>query len=74
MYSTKWCGFCKKAKAYFIQKGIAYSERDIEISPQAQEEYQRYGGGGVPLILIGNKQGTQRLSGFSIARFAAAYK
>jgi len=74
MYSTVWCGFCKKAKAYFKQKGIAFSERDIEQSSQAKQEYQSLGGGGVPLILVGNKTGTRKLSGFSIARFDAAYR
>ncbi len=73
LYSTVWCGFCKKAKAYFKQKGIAFSERDIEKSKQANKEYRALGGGGVPLILVGNKKGTQKLSGFSIARFDAAY-
>lgn len=73
MYSTVWCGFCKKAKAYFKQKGIAFSERDIETSAQAKKEYQSLGGGGVPLILVGNKTGTQKINGFSIARFDAAY-
>lgn len=74
IYSTVWCTYCKKAKAYFREKGIVYSEKDIEKSPQAQKEYQSYGAGGVPLILVGNKKGTRKLSGFSIARFDAAYK
>lgn len=73
IYSTIWCGFCKKAKAYFKQKGIAFSERDIEKSTQAKKEYRSLGGGGVPLILVGNKTGTKKISGFSIARFDAAY-
>lgn len=73
LYSTVWCGFCKKAKAYFKQKGIAYTERDIEKSAQAKQEYQSLGGGGVPLILVGNKNGTRKLSGFSVARFDTAY-
>ena len=74
MYSTVWCGYCKKAKAYFKQKGIAFSERDIEKSKQAEKEYRSLGGGGVPLILVGGKQGTQRLSGFSVTRFDNAYR
>lgn len=73
MYSAEWCGFCKKAKAYFKQKGIAYAERDIDKSTQAKKEYQSLGGGGIPLILVGNKNGTQKISGFSSARFDAAY-
>lgn len=74
MYSTVWCGFCKKAKAYFRKKGIGFTERDIEKSSQAKKEYQALGGGGVPLILVGNKSGTKKISGFSIARFDAAYR
>lgn len=74
MYSTVWCGFCKKAKAYFKQKSIAFSERDIEKSTQAKKEYQQLGGGGIPLILVGNKTGTKKISGFSIARFDQAYR
>ena len=73
MYSAEWCGYCKKAKAYFKQKGIAFSNRDIDTSTQAKKEYQSLGGGGIPLILVGNKSGTQRISGFSVRRFDAAY-
>ena len=74
MYSTVWCGFCKQAKAYFRKKGIAFAEKDIEKSTQAKKEYKSLGGGGIPLILVGNKRGTQKISGFSIARFDAAYR
>lgn len=74
MYSTTWCGFCKKAKAYFRKKGIAYSEHDIEKSPQARKEYNTLGGGGVPLILIGKRQGNRKMSGFSVATFENHYQ
>ncbi len=74
LYSAVWCSFCKKAKAYFKQKGIAYSERDIEKSKQAEKEYRSLGGGGIPLILVGRQNGTEKLSGFSIARFDHAYR
>ena len=74
MYSTTWCGFCKKAKAYFRLKGISFAEKDIEKSPQAKSEYQSYGGGGVPLILVGHSKGTRKLSGFSVSNFEAIFK
>ena len=74
MYSTVWCGFCKKAKDYFKQKGIAYTEKDIEKSAPAKKEYQSLGGGGIPLILVGHQQGTRKLSGFSTTRFDVAYQ
>lgn len=74
MYSTTWCGYCKKAKAYFRKKGISFSEYDIEKSARAKQEYQALGGSGVPLILIGKKQGNKKMSGFSEATFESYYQ
>ena len=61
MYSTANCGACKMAKQYFAQKGIAYEEFDVNQSRAANEEFQRLGGRGVPLILVGEK----RMEGFN---------
>jgi glutaredoxin-like YruB-family protein len=69
MYSTGWCGYCKKAKRYFKANGIAYTEYDIEKDRRAKSEYDRLGGRGVPLIVVGQK----RISGFSEAGFKAIY-
>ncbi|MFN3197037.1 MAG: glutaredoxin family protein [Bradymonadia bacterium] len=38
MYSTKWCGYCKKAKRFMERKKIPYIEKDIETDPQAMKE------------------------------------
>lgn len=70
MYSTRWCGYCKQARAYFKDKGIRFSELDIEQSPDARRAYDRLGGSGVPLILVGE----QRMSGFSVKRFSRLYE
>jgi len=69
MYATDWCPYCAKARAHFRKLGIDYVEHDIEKSPEGRAEYQRLGGRGVPLILIGE----QRMSGFSEARFDSLY-
>jgi glutaredoxin len=69
MYSTRWCGYCKQARAYFNQESIRFSERDIERSADARRAYDRLGGQGVPLILVGEQQ----MSGFSIERFRRLY-
>ncbi len=55
IYTTDWCGVCKKAKRYMDSKKIAYSERDIEKSDQAKRDYDRLGGKGVPLMQVGQK-------------------
>lgn len=61
MYSTEWCTYCRKARDFFARQGLRYTELDVEKSPAARADYQRLGGRGVPVILVG----TQRMTGFS---------
>lgn len=70
MYATSWCGYCKKARAYFRNNNIAFTEYDIEKDAQAARRYKAFGGKGVPVIFI-NKR---RLSGFNAQRFDLLYK
>ena len=49
---TDWCGYCKKVKQIFAQKGVAYKEFNIETSSQSKKEFKALGGNGVPLTLI----------------------
>jgi glutaredoxin len=70
MYSTTWCGYCKKARQHFIANKIAFSEYDIEKSKAAHRHYQKLGGtGSVPLIIVGKR----KMQGFSVARFNKLY-
>ena len=66
MYSTEWCGYCKKARAFFNKNRIAFSEYDIEKSAKAKRDHERNGGGGVPLILVGK----QKVRGFDQGRLS----
>lgn len=61
MYSTTWCGFCKKARAYLAENKIAYREIDIEASKPNHEQFKAYGGKGVPMFILGER----RLRGFN---------
>jgi glutaredoxin-like YruB-family protein len=61
IYTTDWCGYCKKAKAYMKEQGIRYVEHDIEKDSAAYAEFKRRGGNGVPLIVVGDNS----MSGFS---------
>ena len=38
LYGASWCGACKATARYFEQKGIAFTEKDIEKDPAAQAE------------------------------------
>ncbi len=70
IYTTDWCGYCKKAKKFMRKNRIAFTEYDIEKSARGKREYQRLNGHGVPLIVVGDKT----LSGFSPASLMALLK
>jgi len=69
MYSTSWCGYCKKARTYFERKNITYADYDIEKNSTAKEQYKAMGATGVPVILVGKK----RMNGFSEKGFENIY-
>lgn len=66
MYSTSWCPHCKRARAYFQQKGLAFTEIDVE-TPDGRKAFRELGGGGVPLILANGKS----MRGFTPAHMDA---
>lgn len=62
LYSTSWCGYCKRSASYMRQKNIPFIERDIESNAAYKAEYKRAGGKGpVPFLVFG----TQTMQGFS---------
>ncbi len=69
MYAASWCGYCAKARKYFIENYISYTEYDIEKNEQARKIYDSIGGQGIPVILIGHT----RINGFNIANFESIY-
>jgi len=69
MFSAAWCGYCRKAREYFRAHHVSFRERDVEKDPAARREFDRLGGKGLPLILVGNR----RLEGFSERSFLAIY-
>jgi mycoredoxin len=54
MFSTSWCGYCRRLKTQLDREGIAYTEVDIERDPQSAafvEEVNR-GNQTVPTVLF----------------------
>lgn len=70
MYSASWCGYCKKARAYFQENKILYAEYDIEKNLKAKQRYEQLGGTGVPLLVAKRKQ----MQGFSVAKLERWYE
>jgi mycoredoxin len=54
MYSTTWCGYCRRLKAQLDREGIAYAEVDIERTPTAAEFVMSVNGGNqtVPTVVF----------------------
>lgn len=52
LYSTSWCGYCKKVRKLFEANNIAYKEYDIEVSAEAKRQYDKLNGRGVPVTTI----------------------
>jgi glutaredoxin len=69
MYSTSWCGYCKKAKAFFQGQGVSVAEYDVEKDKAAAIRMKRLGGGkSVPFVVIGDA----KIQGYSEAAYLQA--
>lgn len=56
MYSTAWCGVCKRAREYFEENRIAFEEHDVDQNAAARAEYLRLNPRrSVPTIKIGDE-------------------
>jgi mycoredoxin len=54
MYSTVWCGYCRRLKGQMDREGIAYQVIDIEDDPNAADIVMAVNGGNqtVPTIVF----------------------
>jgi mycoredoxin len=52
LYSTDWCGYCKKMRSFLKQNNIPYVEYDIEKDAQGRSQYDQLNGNGVPLMVV----------------------
>jgi mycoredoxin len=77
MYTTQWCGFCRRLKGQLAREGIEVAEIDIERDPAAADFVMSVNGGmqTVPTIVFPDgtamtnpsaAQVRERLTGLSI--------
>ena len=56
MYTTRWCGYCVRAKALLDAKGLPYEEVSLDDEPGFRRQLlDLTGGWTVPQILIGGR-------------------
>ena len=69
IYTTAWCGACKKAKQWLRTNGVAYKEYDVQKDSSAALRMRELGGGGgVPFTVING----ETFQGFSPSDYQAA--
>lgn len=66
LYSTSWCGYCRKARAYMNQNNITFVEKDIEKDRRAKAKYDQLGGRGVPFLV---RDESDTLRGFNVRSY-----
>jgi mycoredoxin len=54
MYSTTWCGYCRRLKSQLVREGIEFTEVNIEVEPRAADYVMSVNGGNqtVPTVLF----------------------
>ncbi|URM89709.1 mycoredoxin [Streptomyces sp. MRC013] len=54
MYSTTWCGYCRRLKSQLDREGIAYTEINIEQDPESAAFVEKANNGNqtVPTVLV----------------------
>ncbi len=57
MYSTSWCGYCRRARTALREQGIAFEEIDIEQRPELTTRVMEWNGGNrtVPTFRVGEE-------------------
>ncbi len=58
IYSTTWCGYCKMLKKYLDDKGVKWTEKDIEQDAAAHAELMEKIGGDFPGVPVTDVGGT----------------
>ncbi|MFJ6482979.1 MULTISPECIES: mycoredoxin [unclassified Streptomyces] len=61
MYSTTWCGYCRRLKTQLDREGIAYNEINIELDPESAAFVEKANGGNqtVPTVLVTSATGNE---------------
>ena len=54
MFTTTWCGYCRRLKGQMEREGITYTEVDIDRDPAAADLVMRLNGGNqtVPTVVF----------------------
>jgi len=61
MYATEKCGYCIKARQYFKDEGIKFTEFDVDRNAEEKRNFKALEASGTPLVYVGYR----RIDGFN---------
>ena len=53
IFVTSWCPYCRKLEGFLKQSGIDYTRHDVEKDRGSAQEFESFGGEGVPVTRVG---------------------
>lgn len=56
VYTSSTCAFCKTAKEYLNEKGVEFTEKNVQTDKDARKELMAMGHMGVPVIVIDGEE------------------
>lgn len=54
LYSTTWCGYCSRTRAFLRKHNIPFDEIDVEESSEAMRQIMQMQAYGVPVVVVGD--------------------
>lgn len=56
VYTSSTCPYCTLATEYLEDRGIAFTEKNVQKDPEARKELMAMGHMGVPVVVIDGKE------------------
>ena len=74
MYTTQWCGYCRRLKSQLDRNGITYDEVDIEAQPETASVVTKINGGNrtVPTLVFSDGTSATNPSAMQVMQKLAA--
>ena len=55
MLGATWCGYCAKARRFFVNENVSYCEYDIELTQTGARMYRDSRLQGIPIMYVGDE-------------------